>query len=459
MLVDTHAHLDFHNYHEDRDAVIERAYKSGVSHIINVGVTIESSRLSIELARKFAHVYASIGIHPHEASQIVLQEVLPILTDYAHEGKVVALGEVGLDYYRTLASPEDQKKLFREMLRLSQNLSLPLILHVRDSYNDLFTILREELGKGPLKGVLHCFSGDERVLHEALSLGLFISFTGQVTYQKNDMLRKLVSLVPDERLLLETDSPFLSPHVHRGKRNEPSFLCETARCIADERHLSVDDVGRITTLNCHQLFGFPDVAVTPKAVYKIRNSLYINTTTHCTNECSFCARFFDDFVKGHNVRIQKDPNPSAVLQDIDTFEGDFKEVVFCGFGEPFIRLDFIKEVSRQLKKKGVYIRIDTNGHGNLIHTRNILPELKGLIDELCVSLNTHNEVLYRKICRPHFEGNVFQEVISFIHEAKKVIPHISITFLDLPDVDIGEMEKIAQTLGVASRMRRFNSVG
>ena len=332
-------------------------------------------------------------------------------------------------------------------------------MHARDSYNDLFVLLRKELKNTVINGVLHCFSGSERDLENALRLGLYISFTGPLTYKNNDELRALVAHVPDDRLLLETDCPYLAPQSQRGKRNEPAFLCETAVCIAEVRGISVEDLGRITTINCNTLFGFPDIDFIPRVVYKIRDSLYINTTKECTNECTFCVRFFENFVKGHNLRIDRDPDVAAILKEIESFGTGFKEVVFCGFGEPLIRLDFVKDVSRALKEKNIYIRVDTNGHGNLIHKRNILPEVAGLVDELSISLNAPNASTYRAICRPHFEGNVYQEVVNFVREAKKHIPHVAITYLDLPGIEHHEMERIAEELGVGVRCRHYNKIG
>jgi len=459
MLIDTHAHLDFNDFSQDISLVIERARGADVTHIISVGVDLASSHKCIEIAHNYANVYASVGIHPHDASKVKGNEFIQTIRELIHKDKVIALGEIGLDYYRNLSPAEEQKDLFRTFLELHKESGLPLILHARDSFDDLFIILRETIGDSNIKGVMHCFSGDASVLHEALSLGLYISFTGSITYKKNDALRSLVVKVPDERLLLETDSPYLAPQSQRGKRNEPAFLTEIARFIAQLRGIRIDDLARITTYNCQKLLGFPIINMTPQIVYRIRDSLYINTTIQCSNECQFCVRFHGDIVKGHNLRITTDPSVSEVIKEINYYQGNFKEVVFCGFGEPFIRLDFIKSVAHELKKQNIYIRIDTNGQGNLIHKRNVLPELQGLIDEVCVSLNTPNEKLYNEICRPHLGKNVYAGIIDFIQEAKKIIPRVVITFLDLPQVNIEEMKQKAQALGVAYRMRHYNKVG
>lgn len=460
MLIDTHAHLDFDDFAVDREHVIQRARDAGIGSIINIGINCETSEASIRLAQQYPNVYATVGIHPHEAQRERTSEHFARIRRLAQERKVVALGEIGLDYYRDISPRDDQRFVLREFLKIYTETGLPLVLHARDSYDDLFAILRSELGDGPIRGVLHCFSGDRAVLETALALGLYISFTGPVTYKKNDQLRELAASVPDERLLLETDCPYLAPQSVRSKRNEPAFMEETARCVAQVRHVSTEDIARITLRNSHALFGVPAVPERAQIVYKIRDSLYINTTTGCTNECIFCVKFFQDVVKGHNLRISVDPSKEEVLKAIASYHGDFKEVTFCGFGEPLLRLDFIKEVARALKEKDMRVRIDTNGHGNLIHARNILPELAGLIDEMCISLNVHTAELYAKICRPQFEGDVYAAVKDFIREAKRHIPRVVITFLDMPEVDIAKMKKIAnEELGVEYRMRHYNVVG
>jgi TatD DNase family protein len=460
MLIDTHAHLDFDDFAAEREAVIERACAAGVDSIINIGINCATSEASIQLAAAHKNIYATVGIHPHEASRERSAEHFARIRVMAKAAKVVALGEIGLDYYRDISPREDQQYVVREFLQIYRETGLPLVLHARESYDDLFSIIRGELGNAPVRGVMHCFSGDQAALETALELGLYISFTGPVTYKKNDCLRSLVARVPDERLLLETDCPYLAPQSVRGKRNEPMFLAETAACVASVRNVSPEDIARITRRNSNSLFGVPVLTDAAQIVYKIRDSLYINTTTGCTNECVFCVKFFQDVVKGHDLRIKTDPSVAEVLRAIDAYSERYNEVTFCGFGEPLLRLDFIKEVARALKEKNITVRIDTNGHGNLIHKRNILPELEGLIDEICVSLNVHTPELYAKICRPSFSGDVYTAVKDFIREAKRYIPRVVITFLDMPDVDIEAMKQIARDeLGVEYRLRHYNVVG
>lgn len=459
ILVDTHAHINFKNFADDLDATIKRAYENQVKYILNIGVDIQSTNESVQLADKYDNVFASAGIHPTEAKGVDVIEAIFRIEQIVKHKKVVALGEVGLDYYHDDATPDEQQKLFRAFLELQKKCNLPLIMHVREAYDDLFSILNDVYPDGNVAGVVHCFSGDKEHLKQALDLGLFVSITGPVTYKKSDALREIAKLVPDERLLLETDCPYLAPQKYRGKRNEPAYIKDLCEYISELRGVSPDDLARITTLNCNNLFGFPEIDLSPKAVYKIRDSIYINTTKSCTNKCTFCVKFSSDIVKGHNLKIDKDPGVGEVLKEIKCVSGDSKKVVFCGLGESMLRFDFVKEVASQLKKDGFFIRIDTNGQGNIINKRNVLPELNGIVDSICISLNAQDEKTYNDVCKPEFSGNVFAAVIDFIKEAKKYIPNVIVTYVDVVDVDKVAMEQLVNDLGVQLRVRYLDVVG
>ncbi|MDO8094218.1 MAG: TatD family hydrolase, partial [Candidatus Brocadiales bacterium] len=222
MLVDTHAHLDFPEYKSDLHEVLARASGADVGYIINVGTNLNSSKKAIELARQFNNIYASIGIHPHDASR-VSDDVWSEFEKLVSQSKVVAIGETGLDYYRNRSPREEQQRLFHKHLELSKKAGLPVIIHNREASEDCLKILREHANNS-LKGVVHCFSGSEEAARDFMQLGLYISFAGPVTFSNAERLRKVVQSVPVERLLLETDCPFLAPQPKRGERNEPSNL-------------------------------------------------------------------------------------------------------------------------------------------------------------------------------------------------------------------------------------------
>lgn len=459
ILTDTHAHLDFEEFDKDRELVIKRSSEAGVSCILNVGADLESSKKSLELAKKYDNIFASCGLHPHEA-QALTDEAKGEFERLVKEPKVVAVGEVGLDFHRNISPQKYQEATLRFFIDLARRCGKPLIIHTREAFPRMLDILNEEFLKGPLKGVFHCFSGTMIDLELVIKMGFYISFGGPVTYPKSEALRKIVGAVPDSRFLIETDSPYLAPQSHRGERNEPSYLVEAAEEAARIRNVTLEDIARITTLNASNLFGLPGADRSPRFIYKIRNSVYLNVTNKCTNECTFCLRFTDPTVKGYNLKLDREPTADELIQGVLAESGKIDEVVFCGYGEPLIRFDVVKQVARALKDKGYRIRIDTNGHANLIHKNNILPELKGIVDTICVSLNAQDTVTYDELCRPKLKGNVYEAVKNFIREARLWIPKVEATALDIPEIDRENTRRVAEgELGVKLRWRKYNEVG
>jgi TatD DNase family protein len=456
MLIDTHAHLEMREFHDDRDDVIKRAKDAGVEYIVTIGTTVESCRDAVMLADKYDFIYAAIGIHPHEAKDI-LHPAYEILRHFAQHKKVVAYGEIGLDYYYEHTQRVVQQRKFRDMLHEAKELKLPIIVHDRDAHEDTLRILKEDWDPA-LGGVMHCFSGDIEYAKQVMDQGFHISIAGPVTFPKAQALRDVVKQVPIEQLLIETDAPYLAPQQFRGKRNEPAYVRYMAEEIAKVKGLTFDDVARITSFNAMQLFGIGEMPKEGKIAYPIRNSLYLNVTNRCTSACTFCVRYFTDFVKGHNLRLKNEPTAEELIKEI----GDpkkYDEIVFCGYGEPLLRLDVIKAVATEVKKKGGKVRIDTNGHGNLIHKRNILPELAGLVDAVSVSLNAQNAELYEKISQPKFGVAAYDAVKEFIREAKKFIPDVIASVVTVPGVDVEACRKIAGELGAKLRVREYNVVG
>ncbi|MDI6794809.1 MAG: TatD family nuclease-associated radical SAM protein [bacterium] len=455
-LIDTHAHLEDRQFDSDRPQVIDRAFSEGLSAIINVGSDLKTSRVSLQLASKYKGIYAAVGIHPHEAAKAG-EEVYKSLADLASQPRVAAIGETGLDYYRGGLSPvPTQIKAFRQQIRLAIKIGLPLIIHSREAAQDTLAILEEE-GEGKIKGVMHAFSYDGDILKKVLKLGLYISITGVVTFPKSG-LPEIIRQIPSERILLETDCPYLTPVPKRGKRNEPSYLKYTARRASEILELSYQDIMRINRVNTCRLFGIGSLP-SPVIAYPIRDSLYLNITNRCTNECTFCTRHTNLFVKGHNLRLQTEPTISDILAAVPD-PSAYREIVFCGYGEPLLRIEVVIEAARLLKEKGAKrIRVNTNGHGNLIYQRNILPELAGVVDAISISLNTESEGKYLSLCRPQFGQGTYQAVLDFIKETKEHIGQAVVTAVDLPEVDIPNLSKMVQAMGVEFRIRSYNQVG
>lgn len=250
MLVDTHCHLDFPEFDSDRQAVTKRAQDAGLGYIINVGSSLQGCQRSLNLTREYDFIYTTIGIHPHEADSFK-EGVYDSLKGLARKEKVVAIGEIGLDYYRNLSAHENQKRLFLALIKLAKELGLPLVIHTRQAQPDTLEILKAQM---PLKAVVHCFSGDELFLKECLDLGFLISFTCNLTYKKAQALRELAKLVPLERLLLETDAPYLSPEGLRGRRNEPQHVKVLAEELSRIRGLDFAKLAEATTENAIRFF-------------------------------------------------------------------------------------------------------------------------------------------------------------------------------------------------------------
>ena len=248
MLIDTHSHIYFDNYKNDINQVIERAYKNNVKRIICVGTDIKSSIESIDISKKFKNVYATIGIHPHDTDKVD-DDYIKKLKSLSHEEKVVAIGETGLDYYYNNSKPKNQKKCFIEHIKLSKSLDLPVVIHNRDSDKDMIDILNEYTPKG----VVHCFNGSIQLAQKITDLGLFISFTGIITF-KNSHLSDLIKNIDLSNIMIETDSPYLTPIPYRGKRNEPSYVYYVAQKIADIKNISIKEVEEASSTNALRLF-------------------------------------------------------------------------------------------------------------------------------------------------------------------------------------------------------------
>ena len=254
MLVDSHAHIDAPVYDKDRDQVVARAEEAGVKVIINAGFALRSSRASIKLAQPYAGVFVALGVHPHNAAK-VMDGDLKELAQLSHEPKVVAIGEIGLDFYRNLSPREAQIKVFRQQLELAQRLDLPVIIHSRDAREEVFAILAEWAvcyQSKPL-GVLHCFSGDMELAGKYIELGFLISIAGPVTYSSSNAAQ-IAQHLPLDRLLIETDCPYLTPVPYRGRRNEPAYLPLVVERVGRIRGVPPDEVAEKTTQNAVHLF-------------------------------------------------------------------------------------------------------------------------------------------------------------------------------------------------------------
>ena len=251
MFIDSHAHIQLSQFNGDRDAVLKRAHEAAIATILVIGFDLETSLGAVELAEKHTQIYATVGMHPHDAKDLT-PDALKTFRELAAHPKVIALGEMGLDYYRNLSPRPLQKKAFETQLDLAEEMQMPIIIHNRDAYTDILPILEARQGK--IRGVLHCFTGDVELMHRSLEIGFHIGIGGIVTYPNAKGVQTVVKEVPEDRLLIETDCPWLAPQFRRGKRNEPAYVRSVAEKIADLRGTSVETIGKTTTNNFQKLF-------------------------------------------------------------------------------------------------------------------------------------------------------------------------------------------------------------
>ena len=252
-MIDTHAHLDFPDYNADRDEVIARAQEVGVKRIVNIGCDLKSSANSIDLATRYAHIFAAVGIHPHDAKEYDAQ-VEEKLREFANSSRVVAIGEVGLDFYRDHSPRDQQRVAFVRQIALAKELGLPLVVHIRNAYSEALDILVAEKAY-QINVVLHCFSGNREEAVRAIDYGFFLSVGGVLTFT-NSRLPELIIKMPLERILLETDAPYLTPHPHRGTRNEPALIQLVYQKLAESLGRSFAEIEAQIDRNAETFFEF-----------------------------------------------------------------------------------------------------------------------------------------------------------------------------------------------------------
>ncbi|HSL92612.1 MAG TPA: TatD family hydrolase [Candidatus Limnocylindrales bacterium] len=456
MYFDSHAHLDLTPLCDAEGEVVRRAREAGVSRIVTIGIDPDSSERAIAIAHRHAGVYAAVGLHPHDASSRS-EDLLARLEELSRCDKVVGIGETGLDFYRDRSPRDAQRAAFREQIRLARRRSLPVVVHDREAHGEILSILAQE-NAAEVGGIIHCFSGDYEMARRAIGMNFLVSIPGAITYKGSQTQAEAVGKIPLEKLLIETDCPFLAPLPYRGKPNEPAYVPLVARKIAEIKGVSAEDVGRVTALNALRIFRIPSEEEV-RVSYKIRNSLYLNITNRCTNACTFCAKRDDYHVKGHYLKLPGEPSVEEILAEV----GDptqYDEIVFCGFGEPLLRLGDVMTIAKSLKAKGAKIRVNTDGLANLVHGRNVLPELSGLVDALSVSLNAPDAETYARLCPNRYGAASFPALLDFLREAPRHVPSVTATAVALPGLDPDAVRRLAETIdGVAFRLRPFAEVG
>jgi TatD DNase family protein len=463
--VDTHSHLN-HEKFKNVEEILERAKSVGVDYVIVPGWDVPSSEKALEIAETFKNVFAAVGIHPHDASKIDNYSLRRI-EELSSSKKVVAIGEIGLDYHYNFSPPDIQRRVFEAQIEIAKSVNLPVSIHSRESDTDLVSILEHQFERGwtlpkrfsyqinpqPL-GVLHSFNSTYKVAQLAIKLGFYLGISGMATFnnKKNDSgLQQIIKMIEPEHILVETDAPYLAPVPHRGKVNEPSYIPFIIKKIAELQNFGEEDIRRTSSYNAYKLFGIGEKPQ-PRIAYQIKDSLYLNITLRCDSDCIFCDRKGEAMVKGYNLHIDTEPTAEDLIKEI----GDsrkYKEIVFCGYGEPTIRLDVIKQVAKYIKDNGGRTRLDTDGHGNVINHRNILPELKGLIDAISISLNSVDPAEYQKLMGLK-NGDQWQAMLEFTKIAKDFIPEVYMSVVGIDGIDVDRAKAfVEKQVGVNFRYR------
>ena len=396
-----------------------------------------------------------VGIHPHEAST-ASEAALREIEELSHHPSVVAIGEIGLDYHYDFAPRDAQRHAFRSQLEIARRRDLPVVIHSREALEETIQMVDDAVRVGPSwrthktapesrhpapRGVFHCFPGDTAEAWRVIGLGFLVSFPGILTFKNAAKAREVASSLSLEHLLLETDSPYMTPAPHRGKRNEPAHITLVAERLAELQGLSLEDVARSTRYGAYRLFGVGEPGP-PRITYRLRDSLYVNLTLRCSADCVFCDRKGDAVIKGHNLRIDHEPSADEVLAEIGDAR-QYKEIVFCGYGEPTVRLDTMLEIARRVKEAGGRTRLDTNGHGSLINGRNIVPELAAVIDSISISLNSADPAQYGELMRVD-ESLYFPAMVEFARECTRRIGRVYMTIVDMDGIDVEKARSLVE---------------
>ncbi len=453
-IYDSHAHLNFDDYSKDREDVIKRAFNARIEFIINIGsgMGMKGNCDAVGIANAYENVYATVGLHPHEAS-LFSGQTLQEIDKLSDEPKVIAIGEVGLDYHYMHSPAEAQIKAFEAFIELARKKRLPLVIHSRDANKESMGMLKQAHA-GDVGGVIHSYGGDMEQAAEAIELGFYLSINGIITFKNAKSLRDAVAELPVERLLIETDCPFLSPVPYRGKRNEPAYAAYVLKAISELKHINEDKLSGILLDNAHKAFG---IGTEKTIVYAFDNKLYLNITNKCTNICVFCPKFKNDYyVKNYQLKLfKKEPSYEEIIGAVKKLPL-YDEVVFVGFGEPTQRLDMLMAVSKWLKEHGTKtVRLDTDGLGNLVYGRDITKELSRYIDAVSISLNAPDAKTYIKLCKNEYSDASYEAVIGFIKQAKTRFKDVTATMVGLPNIDVNATRAVAEVLGVKFRVRPY----
>ena len=457
MLIDSHVHLDMREFRDDLDAVLERAASAGVVEMLQICYDAGSIARTVALAERHPAVFGAAGIHPHDAKRWSGEVERDIRSALARP-RIVAVGEIGLDYYRDLSPRETQRDVFRRQIRIALEVQKPIVVHSREAFPDTIAILREE-GASKVGGIFHAFPGGADEAVEALAMNFLIGVGGPLTY-KNSRLPETAAHLPSSGFVLETDCPYLPAGAVPRKAKRARVRGLVRDRLAALRGVEPADIERASSSSYRRLI-HGERRAAPSVAYALKGSIYINVTGSCTNACVFCPRLGRDrTIYGYNLALAADPSVGEMVEAARSLarEAAPREIVFCGFGEPTCRLADVLETARALEPLGAPLRLDTNGHGSAIARRDVVPELEEAFDAVSVSLNAHDAASYERLCRPdRGGGKAFDAVLDFIRRASASKMQCTATVLDHPWVDVDAARRLVEGIpGALFRVRRYH---
>jgi len=427
-MIDTHCHLNHTYFEDDFEEMLTRAVMDGVAGFVNIGFDPESALATLELVERFPFFYGVVGVHPHDA-ELLTDDFETQLRGMLRHPRVTAVGEIGLDFYRDLSPREVQRETFIRMLRMAKELDRPIVIHCRDAFDDVIEVLKTE--GDSYRGIFHAFAGSPEQAAQVLELGFHVGIGGVVTF-RNSSLGDTLESIPLERIVIETDSPYLTPQPFRGMRNEPAYVAHVARYLAKVKKWPVEDILRITTSNFMVALGVSESAMS-QPVYKIGDKVYI-----------------------HIAQASKSCDEAQGLNDmIDHFEAD--ELVICGFGETLDHLDRVMSVAEHAKGKGWRTRLNTSGLGNQIADRDVTPELAKSVDEVVVlfygtTATQHDHVIYGRGGEEQFEV-----MRDFVRCSVKAGMDTLCEFIAVPKFSPEQCRAFARDLGAQYDIRMYRS--
>jgi TatD DNase family protein len=422
-MIDSHCHLNLDHFEDDQEGTIGRALNDGVIGFMNIGYDRSSLRQTLELVEQYPFMFGAAGVHPHDATSYDADLDNEVRAALDHP-RMVAVGEIGLDFYRDIAPREVQIDVFRKMIALSREKDhKPIVIHCRDAFNEVIETLINE--GGTYRGIFHAFSGGDAEARTIFTLGFHVGIGGVITY-RNARLAETVAALPIERLVIETDSPYLTPHPWRGKRNEPAFVAHVLRTIARAKNMTVAEVDRITTENYLNAMGLPAEAL-PRPVYKLGDAVYIQAA-------------------------------AATPADLDSVSSeDETEAVLTGVVDPLDNMEHLLALASRARERGWRVRVNSLGFANHTAGRDVTKELGGLVDEIDVTLFGVTAKLHDELAYPSVDNEGWEQIRDFIRCSVASGIETVCEFVATPGFEPEPCRQFARDLGARYDIRMYRS--